>query len=244
MLWAIKKISYILEIIFSYFVLLYKFHIFLIRSFTYNSQEQIEALRSQLPEGLEDPVGPNDLYAQVIGQDRPGRVRMFGEGVSPSDVWGEVPNRNMCKHIMSRHWNMRLQNYRPNLWLWQSKAPKAYHPNLWLWHNKAPKASHPNLWLLHSRAPKACHPNLWLWHSRAPKAYHPNLWRWHSIAPKAYHQCQLISSDRLHQTNIFRYNSYFSGLYFSYVICAANVYIWLIRHFLRKFNYYQLPPNL
>ncbi|KAH6760127.1 hypothetical protein C2S51_017076 [Perilla frutescens var. frutescens] len=25
---------------------------------------------------------------------------MFGEGVSPSDVWGEVPKRNMCKRIM------------------------------------------------------------------------------------------------------------------------------------------------
>ncbi|XP_057790345.1 uncharacterized protein LOC131007210 [Salvia miltiorrhiza] len=62
--------------------------------------EEIEELRSQLPEGFEDTVGPNDLYAQVTGQDKPGCVRMFGEGVSPSDVWGEVPNRNMCKRVM------------------------------------------------------------------------------------------------------------------------------------------------
>ncbi|KAH6801006.1 hypothetical protein C2S52_001470 [Perilla frutescens var. hirtella] len=62
--------------------------------------EEIEELRNKLPEGSKDPVGPNDLYAQVCGQDKPGRVRMFGEGVSPSYVWREVPNRNMCKRIM------------------------------------------------------------------------------------------------------------------------------------------------
>ncbi|KAH6775457.1 hypothetical protein C2S52_013018 [Perilla frutescens var. hirtella] len=61
---------------------------------------EIEKLRQELPEGSEDPIGPNDLYAQVTGQDKPGRVRMFGEGVSSSDVWGEVPNRNRCKRIM------------------------------------------------------------------------------------------------------------------------------------------------
>ncbi|KAH6768484.1 hypothetical protein C2S51_013820 [Perilla frutescens var. frutescens] len=62
--------------------------------------EEIEELRKKLPESSEDPVGPNGLFAQVRGQDRAGRVRMFGEGVSPSDVWGEIHNRNTSRRYV------------------------------------------------------------------------------------------------------------------------------------------------
>ncbi|CAI9102765.1 OLC1v1001085C1 [Oldenlandia corymbosa var. corymbosa] len=36
----------------------------------------------------------------VMWPDKPGRVRMFGQGVTPSDVWGQVPKRNTCRRII------------------------------------------------------------------------------------------------------------------------------------------------
>ncbi|CAI9099435.1 OLC1v1036261C1 [Oldenlandia corymbosa var. corymbosa] len=36
----------------------------------------------------------------VMGPDKPGRVRMFGQGVTPSDVWGEVPKRKTYRRII------------------------------------------------------------------------------------------------------------------------------------------------
>ncbi|XP_042441187.1 uncharacterized protein LOC122026514 [Zingiber officinale] len=57
-------------------------------------------LANQLPEDSNDPVSQNDIFAQIIGPDRPGRVRMLGDGVSPSDLWGEVPSRDTCNRLV------------------------------------------------------------------------------------------------------------------------------------------------
>ncbi|KAG6400802.1 hypothetical protein SASPL_137645 [Salvia splendens] len=47
--------------------------------------------RDQLSEGSEDVIAPNDIFAQVVGKDKPGQVRMMGQGVCPSDVWNGTP---------------------------------------------------------------------------------------------------------------------------------------------------------
>ncbi|XP_042454960.1 uncharacterized protein LOC122039011 [Zingiber officinale] len=60
----------------------------------------MKELENQLPEDEDDQVGQNDIFAQIIGPDRPGRVRMFGDGVNPSDLWGEVPSRSTCNRIV------------------------------------------------------------------------------------------------------------------------------------------------
>ncbi|KAL8472330.1 hypothetical protein ACS0TY_029517 [Phlomoides rotata] len=61
--------------------------------------DSMKELTDQLPEGSYDSVGPNDIFAQVTGQDKPGYVRMFG-GVSASDVWGEGSGRKPNKRKM------------------------------------------------------------------------------------------------------------------------------------------------
>ena len=35
----------------------------------------------------------NDIFAQVMGKKRHGRVRMYGFGVSPSDLWKATPDQ-------------------------------------------------------------------------------------------------------------------------------------------------------
>ncbi|KAG6433722.1 hypothetical protein SASPL_105337 [Salvia splendens] len=46
---------------------------------------------SQLPEGVEDQIAPNDISAQIMEKDKPGHVRMMGKGVCPTDVWSGTP---------------------------------------------------------------------------------------------------------------------------------------------------------
>ena len=46
---------------------------------------------SQLPEGAEYQIAPNDIFAQIMGKDKPSHVRMMGKGVYPTDVWSGTP---------------------------------------------------------------------------------------------------------------------------------------------------------
>ncbi|KAL8484181.1 hypothetical protein ACS0TY_026763 [Phlomoides rotata] len=46
-----------------------------------------EEKKSQLPPGARDG-GLNDIYSQVLGKDKGGRVRMYGYGVTTKDVYG------------------------------------------------------------------------------------------------------------------------------------------------------------
>ena len=43
-------------------------------------------LIEQVPEGEHDTIGPNDIFSQVMGKEKIGRVRMCGLGACPSDV--------------------------------------------------------------------------------------------------------------------------------------------------------------
>ncbi|KAL8462307.1 hypothetical protein ACS0TY_033382 [Phlomoides rotata] len=52
-----------------------------------NALEKIQKLKSQLPPGARDG-GPNDIYSQVLGEDKGGQVRMYGYGVTTKDVYG------------------------------------------------------------------------------------------------------------------------------------------------------------
>ena len=55
---------------------------------------------SQLPPDTEDSVGKNDVFAQVVGQDKHGHVRMYGFGICPTDVWGDEPSRSGSQRLV------------------------------------------------------------------------------------------------------------------------------------------------
>ncbi|KAH6796821.1 hypothetical protein C2S52_021375, partial [Perilla frutescens var. hirtella] len=57
---------------------------------------------NQLPEGCKDPIGPSDVFAQVMGQYKSGHVRMLGQGICPSDVWGETPRYSSNRLLMQK----------------------------------------------------------------------------------------------------------------------------------------------
>lgn len=40
-------------------------------------------------EGSDDAIAPDDIFAQIMGKDGPGHVRMMDRGVCPSDLWNE-----------------------------------------------------------------------------------------------------------------------------------------------------------
>nr|XP_027124175.1 uncharacterized protein LOC113740858 [Coffea arabica] len=61
--------------------------------------EKMNELKNQLPSESQDPVGRNDIFAQVVGQDKHGHVRLFSDGVNPTDLWEDIPSRNTCYRI-------------------------------------------------------------------------------------------------------------------------------------------------
>ena len=64
-------------------------------------------LIEQVPEGEHDTIGPNDIFSQVMGKEKTGRVRMCGLGVCPSDVWGTVPSMG-TSYMMAMEWKSQL----------------------------------------------------------------------------------------------------------------------------------------
>ncbi|XP_027150389.1 uncharacterized protein LOC113750631 [Coffea eugenioides] len=62
--------------------------------------EEMESLKNQLPEGEENSVGRNDVYAKVMGEERSGRVRTYCLGVTQSDLWGDIPSRSTCFRLV------------------------------------------------------------------------------------------------------------------------------------------------
>nr|XP_027062793.1 uncharacterized protein LOC113689170 [Coffea arabica] len=61
--------------------------------------EKMNELKNQLPSESQDPVGRNDIFAQVVGQDKHGHVRLFSDDVNPTDLWEDIPSRNTCYRI-------------------------------------------------------------------------------------------------------------------------------------------------
>ncbi|KAK2990857.1 hypothetical protein RJ640_002841 [Escallonia rubra] len=59
-----------------------------------NYMAQMHEKKEKLSEGSQDLPAENDILSQVVGKDKYGRVRMYGLGVSQSDVWGQIPS---CK---------------------------------------------------------------------------------------------------------------------------------------------------
>ena len=59
-----------------------------------------DAIASQ-PDDMEDEFGPNDIFSQVIGEDKGTYVRGIGLGPSPKDLWGKQDTRlNLRKMAM------------------------------------------------------------------------------------------------------------------------------------------------
>ncbi|KAG6390785.1 hypothetical protein SASPL_148530 [Salvia splendens] len=40
--------------------------------------------------GSDDAIAPDDIFAQLMGKDRPDHLRMMVKGVCPSDLWNET----------------------------------------------------------------------------------------------------------------------------------------------------------
>ncbi|KAK2976387.1 hypothetical protein RJ640_008097, partial [Escallonia rubra] len=69
---------------------------------------QMNEKREKLPEGSQDVPSENDILAQVMGKDKYGRVRMYGLGVSQSDVWGRLPSRKQS-HRIAMEWKANCE---------------------------------------------------------------------------------------------------------------------------------------
>lgn len=54
----------------------------------------MEKLLEQAPQGYDDKISSTDIFSQVIGQEKCGHMRMYGLGVCPSDLYGEIPSRS------------------------------------------------------------------------------------------------------------------------------------------------------
>ncbi|KAG6428069.1 hypothetical protein SASPL_112318 [Salvia splendens] len=57
---------------------------------TEHAKSAMEDCNDQSLEGSDDAIAPDDIFAQIMGKDRPGHVRMMGRGVRPSDLWNET----------------------------------------------------------------------------------------------------------------------------------------------------------
>ncbi|KAL6558577.1 hypothetical protein OROMI_018927 [Orobanche minor] len=57
-------------------------------------KEAMKAKINELPPYYDDSVGPNDVFSQVMGKDKPRYVRLYGGNVTPNDLWTETPSRS------------------------------------------------------------------------------------------------------------------------------------------------------
>ncbi|KAL8483368.1 hypothetical protein ACS0TY_026173 [Phlomoides rotata] len=63
---------------------------------------EMQERSKQLVEGTKDPIDRNDIFAQTMGPDKPGHVRMMGKGICPSDIWGEIPRSTSNRLLMEQ----------------------------------------------------------------------------------------------------------------------------------------------
>ncbi|KAF3788881.1 hypothetical protein EJ110_NYTH15402 [Nymphaea thermarum] len=54
---------------------------------------EMEKLLSELPEGLKHDISQDDVYSKVMGPEGHGRVRTYGTGLSPKDIFGPYSSR-------------------------------------------------------------------------------------------------------------------------------------------------------
>ncbi|XP_058080827.1 uncharacterized protein LOC131228995 isoform X2 [Magnolia sinica] len=66
--------------------------------------EQLNEQISQQPDTSQNSTGRNDLFSQVMGEDRHGRVRTYGLGPTPTDLWGTTRSqRRIASAAQSRN---------------------------------------------------------------------------------------------------------------------------------------------
>ncbi|XP_071712569.1 uncharacterized protein [Rutidosis leptorrhynchoides] len=58
-------------------------------------KKNMDDLTKDLPEGTVDAPGPDDVFAQVVGNNKYGAADMYGLGVRQADLWGNIPSRNV-----------------------------------------------------------------------------------------------------------------------------------------------------
>ncbi|XP_071704961.1 uncharacterized protein [Rutidosis leptorrhynchoides] len=55
----------------------------------------MDELAKTLPEGSTDKPGLDDVFSQVMGNNKYGATDMYGLGVQASDLWGKLSSRNV-----------------------------------------------------------------------------------------------------------------------------------------------------
>ncbi|KAG8364814.1 hypothetical protein BUALT_Bualt18G0037800 [Buddleja alternifolia] len=70
--------------------------------------EHMKELGEQEPESSNHDCihNPQDTYAKIMGEDKHGRVRMYGMGVTPADVYGTIPSRD-ASHRMAMEYKSK-----------------------------------------------------------------------------------------------------------------------------------------
>ncbi|XP_058078038.1 uncharacterized protein LOC131226265 [Magnolia sinica] len=70
------------------------------------AMEQLNERASQQPEASQNNTGRKDIFSEVMGDERHGRVCTYGLGPSPSDIWGttshSVQSQGMTSNAQKR----------------------------------------------------------------------------------------------------------------------------------------------
>ena len=57
----------------------------------------MDVCASQYPEMADCDYGENDIFSKVMGCDKPGRVRTYGLGPTPTQVFGPMYSRSQAE---------------------------------------------------------------------------------------------------------------------------------------------------
>ncbi|KAL0920042.1 hypothetical protein M5K25_009148 [Dendrobium thyrsiflorum] len=63
--------------------------------------EKMKEIRSQTSQTTD--VGRDDIFSKVLGNDKVGRVRMYGFGVTPYVAWGEITTRSSAYRLIESY---------------------------------------------------------------------------------------------------------------------------------------------
>ncbi|XP_058076709.1 uncharacterized protein LOC131225238 isoform X1 [Magnolia sinica] len=65
------------------------------------AMEQLNERTSQQPEASHNSTARKDIFSEVMGDERHGRVRTYGLGPSPSDIWGTTSHSVLSQGMTS-----------------------------------------------------------------------------------------------------------------------------------------------
>ncbi|KAG8384186.1 hypothetical protein BUALT_Bualt04G0091900 [Buddleja alternifolia] len=63
-------------------------------------QETMRGLINELDDPSQDVVSRNDVYSKANGPEKPGRFCTYGHGVTPTDLFEQIPSRRSCYQMI------------------------------------------------------------------------------------------------------------------------------------------------